>query len=241
MYDSIEALSSFLGIGSGIMSTAIALVAAMGITVFTYTATRSMVVASLSSMVVLGGCAFMGMVPLWMVVMQAVFAVGYLFIHSELGFGIGAETEVEAKSQVADSLLAQSQGWREYHNNLDELLGMKTIAVDYKNRVGLELYENELRIDTNYDWFIVDKHSEKNIFKVVGLHKVNHREQVAYLLGEEGGKLFLSAVDKPFLGQSIDTILCKEYTGASSINDAVAVVASATIIAGVLKSMAGEK
>jgi membrane protein implicated in regulation of membrane protease activity len=81
-----------------------------------------------------------------------------------------------------------------YMNNLDSLLGVKTI-IDKKPRseYGLSLNEvNELYIHPDYEWYLVDKHSTMDMFKVVGLHKENKDKNVAFVLGKkQDGKPYL--------------------------------------------------
>jgi hypothetical protein len=79
-----------------------------------------------------------------------------------------------------------SKNLGKYMNNLDSLLGVKTI-IDKKpgSEYGLSLNEaNELYIHPDYEWYLVDKHSTMDMFKVVGLHKEDKEKNVAFVLGK---------------------------------------------------------
>ena len=88
-----------------------------------------------------------------------------------------------------------SKNWSRYLNNLDSLLGIKTINDIYAgSEYGLSLNEDrELYIHPGYDWYVADKYPDKDIFKVVGLHKEDANLNHVYLLGIDEGK------NKPFL------------------------------------------
>jgi len=87
-----------------------------------------------------------------------------------------------------------SQKWGQYLNNLDELLGIKTI--NSYGTAGLYLSSaKELCIGQDYDWYITDKHPEQEIFKVVGLHKKDVSKNLVYLLGKN------EKTEQPFLVQ----------------------------------------
>jgi len=79
----------------------------------------------------------------------------------------------------------ESKKWSPYTNNLDALLGIKTINdIKAGSEYGLSLNgDKELYIHPAYDWYIADKHPDKDIFKVVGLHKEDANLNKVYLLG----------------------------------------------------------
>lgn len=97
-----------------------------------------------------------------------------------------------------------SESWEQYINNLDELLGIKTVVAKNNQDVpglvelnGLYLNtERELWIDKSYDWYIADKHPERDVFKLVGLHKKDASQNRVYILGadHEGGTPYLKEV-----------------------------------------------
>jgi hypothetical protein len=78
-----------------------------------------------------------------------------------------------------------SKKWSPYINNLDALLGIKTINdIKAGDEYGLSLNaERELYIHPTYDWYVADKHPDKDIFMVVGLHKEDASLNRVYLLG----------------------------------------------------------
>lgn len=93
-----------------------------------------------------------------------------------------------------------SKGWRQYANNLDYLLAIRTVNCPdglYLNSFvsGLLLTEHgELLIDTQaYDWYILDKVQGKEVFKVVGWHKKEFGNILVYLLGKD------DATSQPYL------------------------------------------
>jgi hypothetical protein len=118
------------------------------------------------------------------------------------------------RNWLLSSLELKSREFEKYHNNLDELLKIHTINVPYdcKDEIGLELFHNELRINDNYDWFIVDKHPEFNIFKVVGIHKKDGKLNCVYLLGNKDNNPFLFKLDNKHINDdaSVEQLL-KEY------------------------------
>lgn len=89
-----------------------------------------------------------------------------------------------------------SKKWEKYLNNLDALLGIKTVEATSKYRMpfgygtldGLLLTKDkELYIDSlDYDWYLEDKSAYEDVFKIVGLHKSNAEENKVYLLGVSG-------------------------------------------------------
>jgi hypothetical protein len=85
-----------------------------------------------------------------------------------------------------------SKKYAKFVQNLDKLFKLTTLEID-KPYQPLELVYNrvedaqgnfdELKISKEYDWFITDKHPDRYIFKVVGLHKKDEDRNVVYLLG----------------------------------------------------------
>ena len=92
-----------------------------------------------------------------------------------------------AKSLII-SIERASKSWNQYINNLDTLLGIKTVVdPNPSNCYGLKLTDkNELVISQAFDWFIADKHPDRELFKVVGLHKEDASMNVVCLLGRNG-------------------------------------------------------
>jgi hypothetical protein len=102
-----------------------------------------------------------------------------------------------------------SQAFKEYHNNLDSLLGIHTLPMDkcidhpYTSALILTRF-NQLYISQRYDWYIVDKHPGLDMFKVVGLNKTNTKLNKVYILGrtDEGDLLLRSRptiyIERPF-------------------------------------------
>ena len=152
-----------------------------------------------------------GIVP---IVFAAMVIFGVLRMMSS--FGSSSEDEVtirlvkNPKDLVARIRLA-SQNLSQYINNLDDLLGIKTIIdSDYGAEYGLSLTDGELYIcggDDIWDWYIVDKHPDKVMFKVVGFNR-NDKSQVAYIIGNEDGKPYLDKLsDVRKSCKELDTVM----------------------------------
>jgi len=104
-----------------------------------------------------------------------------------------------------------SKQWESYLNNLDELLGIKTVKNDCDDRhmLGLMLErvsgENLLRIDDkSYDWYIADKASDQDMFKVVGLHKKDTSKNLVYLLGKNEKGPYLVKLPNEYLESKVE-------------------------------------
>jgi len=183
----------------------VGLIAAFAVSLIVYQFTRSILITALSSMMVLGMLVMMGFIPIWIVVVQGFITFAIVGQRVFLG-DVGSGSSVKKVSVTLDFEKA-SEKFKEFHNNLDELLGIHTINVDYTNDVGLELYGNELRIDNKYDWFIVDKVEGEDIFKVVGVHKFQKQHKITYMLGKKGEIPFLRKVDGRLRTNSVEDIL----------------------------------
>jgi hypothetical protein len=152
--------------------------------------------------------------------------------------GIMVGLELRNKPMVVnkhDKAMAEfglkSQAFEQYHNNLDELLGIKTIPEPYYNTFGsfeekldgLNLRGNSLFISDNYDWFIIEKHSEQDIFKIAGLNKKDDKKDKTYLLGILDGEPFLKNVNdknksiEELLNESKDSNMMSLVFGALSL------------------------
>jgi len=153
-----------------------------------------------------------------------------MMLHVTGDLVVGVET---GNNELRIRLEKQSEKYAEYHNNLDALLGIRTINEklpwDKLENYGLILTEaNILHIDKSFDWFIVSKVENQNIFKVVGIHKSDTTKNVTYELGEKEGQPFLRILNGKRL---------LEKSRASSVADIVPVVTAASIIIGIVKEM----
>lgn len=84
------------------------------------------------------------------------------------------------------SIKRASSSWTQYTNNLDELLGIKTVVASENNAVEALLLNSDRQLFINekdYDWYITDKNPNQDMFKVVGLHKEDSAQNKVYLLG----------------------------------------------------------
>ncbi len=107
----------------------------------------------------------------------------------------------------------------QYYNNLDELLGVKTVVDSSEKTLGLKLRkDNTLLIDDRFDWYIYDKDPNTPVFTVVGTYhdwkspadwKVHVPDKVlVYKLGRNDKGPFLTGV------QTFETIERILVTGA---------------------------
>ena len=80
---------------------------------------------------------------------------------------------------------SKSLGLEQYISNLDAYLGIRTVEIGNQGtEFGLCLTEdNTLQIDPLYDWYLVNKETDRDMFKVVGLHKEDKTKNRAYILG----------------------------------------------------------
>ena len=118
-------------------------------------------------------------------------AVAWIGGPSSLGDGEKIKTLKNPKDLML-LMKGASKDLALYMNNLDALLGIKTV-VDREGITsgGLRLSkENDLFISDDYDWYLVDKHPDMNMFKVVGLHKDDAAMNTVYILGKN---------EKPYL------------------------------------------
>jgi hypothetical protein len=114
-------------------------------------------------------------------------------------------------------LQKSSEPWAEYHNNLDGLLGVKTrMGLSENEPLTLRTEIGELSMKREYDWFVVDKIQDKNIFKIVGLNRKNACDNCLYLLGREDefGKPFLKRLSIEAFEKS-----CEECYGEKKENE----------------------
>jgi len=129
-----------------------------------------------------------------------------------------------------------SRAWNEYLNNLDELLGIRTVSATENSGFGLSLQGSELQIDEGYHWFMADKAQDQDIFKIVGLHKKDAEQNCVYLLGKnnESSQPFLIKLPNPYLDAAYKCSDCiawgkstsEEYTkamGVKSVRELVGV------------------
>jgi hypothetical protein len=105
----------------------------------------------------------------------------------------------------------ESQRWSQYHNDLEGLLGIKTVDYTGNSVKGLELERDRvLFIAQQWDWYITGKLLDEDVFKVVGLHKSDKGKDKVYLLGKLlDGEPFLNELPREYIEKSISE--CNEY------------------------------
>ncbi len=189
----VEPLASMFGLSSSFVGIAVVIGFAMAVSLLVFTKTGSTVVAPISSMMALMVGVFVGLIPIWIVLMSVLFAGGYIIARGSFGFGGGTTDSAdayaeEAKKELRTKLEVASQKYSQYINNLDKLLGIKTVngglSWERPDDYRLVLYYNVLHIDKCYDWFIVDKAEDKNVFKVVGLHKNDDTKKADFMISK---------------------------------------------------------
>jgi hypothetical protein len=208
----VAPFAELLGVSNNLVLIAMTLGAALIMSFVVYNATGSIIIIVAAPVGVFLAAGWMGFIPMWMAVVPFIFTVLYFGYRVFMYGGSDADEKPKKKSiSITLDFEKASQKFKDYHNNLDELLGISTISVDYENDVGLELYQNELRIDNGYHWYIVDKHLTKLLFKIVGVRKYTKDKQLAYLLGNEDGK--------PFLTEIKDAELVKDWASCKKDDD----------------------
>ena len=111
-----------------------------------------------------------------------------------------------------------SRAWAEYLNNLDELLGIRTVRAKENSGFGLRLQGSELWIDEGYHWFMADKAQDQDVFKIVGLHKKDAEQNCVYLLGKnnESSQPFLIKLPNPYLDAAYKCSDCITWAKSTS-------------------------
>jgi len=161
--------------------------------------------------------------------------------------GLGSEDRGKARREKVAKTLKNakemilrfeksSKAWNEYLNNLDELLGIRTVSTKENSGFGLSLQGRELQIDEGYHWFMADKAQDQDVFKIVGLHKKDAEQNCVYLLGKnnESSQPFLIKLPNPYLDAAYKCSDCiawgkstsEEYTkamGVKSVRELVGV------------------
>lgn len=159
--------------------------------------------------------------PIVFVAMLLLGAVSWL---GSRGTGSSGNDEEEGVESVAIRLVRNpksliiritkaSKNWSQYINNLDELLGIKTIVASEDNMVAGFLLDKDGKLfinEENYDWYLTDKNPTQDMFKVVGLHKEDSNKNLVYLLGRNGG------IDTPYLIELPQNYLELSWTDCAS-------------------------
>ena len=102
------------------------------------------------------------------------------------------------ESTLALELEKQSSSLLDYLNNLDTILGIKTLN-DNKSK-GLILVDNTLHVQDDFgSWYIVDKHPTEALFKIVGVSDHGPNQNLVYILGRRQNHTFLLKIDNKYL------------------------------------------
>ena len=201
----LQPLADALGMSVGAIGTIAFLLMGIVMGMTAYSMTRSITISLLATGGAVIAGTMMGIFPLWVAVMYFVMAVSTI-LFSRFDIGLSGKKQASIKSNVSVAIHAEgnrqalvlkieqhSKEFSQYINNLDILLGIKTVNQSSVN--GLELtQDNQLLIDGRYDWYITDKHPRLDVFKVVGLHKEKTGKDVTYMLGQKDSIPFLGKI-----------------------------------------------
>lgn len=100
------------------------------------------------------------------------------------------------KRSLVSRLKKASNDLSDYMNNLDTILGIRTLVANTQH--GLMLTKNnELLIEKDteqggvWDWYLVDKAEDQLMFKVVGLNREDASKNVVFVLGTNNNQPYL--------------------------------------------------
>ena len=142
--------------------------------------------------------------------------------------GDGGTKEVKIKIQrnsrrLVSRLNKASSSLGEYINNLDVILGIKTVLVETNSRAcGLYLSKEKKELDIEpdttkggvWDWYLVDRNPDATMFKVVGLHKEDASNNVVYVLGTTNKTPYLIKVPN----ENINRTTRQEWIELAKVN-----------------------
>lgn len=171
--------------------------------VLTAITTTTLEDSSITEIPVVTGPTLLDTVPIVFVVVIILAAVAWLGSLSTEGGGRSTTTvtiKTNSKRYILEVKKA-SDKLEDYRNNLDKLLGIQTITDPGLSNFGsgLYLWDGKLSIeDKNWDWYLVDKHPNKTIFGIIGLHKQDRSFNRYYLLGKTGPETFLEECSSTF-------------------------------------------
>lgn len=213
-------LADSFGGSSSLWSVLIAVFTAQALGLGVYMATRNIVACLVATGAALLFASFMGFVPIW--VCFIFFAMGGAFVMLPVFLGgvhdvldvkeketmqiskPVSKPDVKNSKELILRIEKSSQKWAEYTNNLDGVLGIRTINMFAitNDMDGLDLHrDKDLLIHPRYDWYIADKMPDQAIFKIVGLHKKDASKNLVYLLGKnkELGEPFLTKLPERYI------------------------------------------
>lgn len=218
-----SALADSFGLSQGTVGAIIIFLFAPMFMLFSRSITGSTALGFLTGWVITGLGAMLGLCPWWVVAAYGVFPGAFVILPLFMSVLANEGKDVMATpSYVAVSTAKQSaknlveltlriekasQKWAEYINNLEGLLGIKTVDYTGDGIIGLDLdVHGMLYISRGYDWYIADKMPDEDIFKIVGLHKKDASKNLVYLLGKnkETGQPFLTSISSAHLEDSIE-------------------------------------
>jgi hypothetical protein len=203
----IDPIRTALGLDSGLVIFLL-ISAIPPIWFVVYWTTGRTLVAMIGSTLALGFLAIIGVIPVWILFIVALPAAFLVVSHGIIFGDLGGGTKTvkitvyRNSKKVVLKLEQESRALTHYHNNLDELLDIRTFMSEL-NTKPLTLTGTSIYISKDFDWYIAEKHPSLNIFKVVGLHRKDMYQNVAYVLGRvENQKPFLYSIPVEYTEKS---------------------------------------
>jgi hypothetical protein len=221
--DSWVKVSDAIGMSSNVVCL-ILLSVAIGVAIFSYRHFRSIILSIISGILPIGFGVFLGIIPFWMFLIALMFSIslgGYNLYCGNYGVKVNhkrkkqsetiaqmeinneeKEIQVDRSSLNSPKLINKytklSAQYQEYQNNLDNLLNIETHSVRsiLKYPEPLTLRGNRLFIREDYHWFIIGKSLNKDMFKVVGVSKVNENILSFYYIGNNDNIPYLYDIEK---------------------------------------------
>jgi len=258
-----ETLADTLGISGSVVTIIILLGVAISVTTLVLIKTGSYILGVLVSggVIIFGG--FTGILPVWVSFLTCfIGAAVTLFTHyQDIGGGSLALHIQRNSKELVLRMEKSSERLPQYLNNLDYLLCIETLESTPYALDGLSLDNaNTLFINPNYDWYLTEKHPDKDIFKVVGLHKEDDTKNRVYILGKDrnSGIPFLASVPGRYLEGSLGECLLwadrkdipipslteSTYEGTTAVKSMISIlpiVFTASILLGVIDWMSKTK
>jgi hypothetical protein len=210
----LQQLADAFGISVGFLGISLFVLIGIMVGISAYTMTGNILLSLIGIGGVLFGGAFFGILPIWIPFIYSIMAVStVLFSHFEIGLGdkhslpdakaVMKSVKEDIRQMLVINIEQHSKNLSQYTNNLDTLLGIKT--VNQPSVKGLELTKsNELLIGGVYDWYLYEKHPAMDVFKVAGLRKGSSKPLV-YMLGQKEGTPFLAKAPVELLNGKFDT------------------------------------
>lgn len=261
MTDYIQVFADTLGVSSSVIGIILFLVLALlaSTAVMVFTGSTKLGLLAPIGPILLG--ASTGFLPLWIAVvtvLMGMMAFGYHTFFRDGGGGVALGPHITRSPEtLALRIEKSSSSLSQYINNLDDLLGIRTCnRTQPRNGKALRLTDRKvLLISQDYDWYLTAKHSDQDVFKVVGIHKEDDAKNKVYLLGknEDSGVPFLTPISSVYLEGDLEECAIwakrkglvtlasnRDYTSISAVASILPVVFVAVILVGAVGWLSGK-